>query len=399
MNWNGCWDYKFGFVGDDVMAKYRLGDIAPVKQGIVPDSDQYWLLNLDAVESNTGNVLEYVYVDYSQIGASTVSFNQQNVLYSKLRPYLNKVVLPDRAGYATSEMLPLMPDEKVITREYLTFFLRSPHFVEYINGKTSGAKMPRANTADLKAVEIECPPINEQTRIVSKINSILTIIAYRKNELLRLDELIKARFVEMFGDPVRNEKEWQTKALEDACKSIVDCPHSTPSYTSKDTGFMCIRTSIVKKNRIMWEDIEYIPEEEYKQRIQRKKPEKGDVVYTREGAILGIAAVIDRDCNVALGQRSMLLSPDSAFCTPEFISVAMNFDSFLNNALKGVSGSASPHINVGDIKAFKMILPPITQQEAFSAFVTQVDKSKVAVQTALDKAQLLFDSLMQEYFG
>ena len=381
------------------MAKYRLGDIAPVKQGIVPDSDQYWLLNLDAVESNTGNVLEYVYVDYSQIGASTVSFNQQNVLYSKLRPYLNKVVLPDRAGYATSEMLPLMPDEKVITREYLTFFLRSPHFVEYINGKTSGAKMPRANTADLKAVEIECPPINEQTRIVSKINSILTIIAYRKNELLRLDELIKARFVEMFGDPVRNEKEWQTKALEDACKSIVDCPHSTPSYTSKDTGFMCIRTSIVKKNRIMWEDIEYIPEEEYKQRIQRKKPEKGDVVYTREGAILGIAAVIDRDCNVALGQRSMLLSPDSAFCTPEFISVAMNFDSFLNNALKGVSGSASPHINVGDIKAFKMILPPITQQEAFSAFVTQVDKSKVAVQTALDKAQLLFDSLMQEYFG
>ena len=89
------------------MAKYRLGDIAPVKQGIVPDSDQYWLLNLDAVESNTGNILEYVYVDYSQIGASTVSFNQQNVLYSKLRPYLNKVVLPDRAGYATSEMLPL----------------------------------------------------------------------------------------------------------------------------------------------------------------------------------------------------------------------------------------------------------------------------------------------------
>ena len=190
----------------------------------------------------------------------------------------------------------------------------------------------------------------------------------------------------------------KNQALEDACKSIVDCPHSTPSYTSEDTGFMCIRTSIVKKNRIMWEDIEYIPEEEYIQRIQRKKPEKGDVVYTREGAILGIAAVIDRDCNVALGQRSMLLSPDRTFCTPEFISVAMNFDSFLDNALKGMSGSASPHINVGDIKAFKMILPPIKQQEAFSAFVTQVDKSRFVIQKALDEAQLLFDSLMQEYF-
>ena len=149
----------------------------------------------------------------------------------------------------------------------------------------------------------------------------------------------------------------------------------------------------------MWEDIEYIPEEEYIQRIQRKKPEKGDVVYTREGAILGIAAVIDRDCNVALGQRSMLLSPDRTFCTPEFISVAMNFDSFLDNALKGMSGSASPHINVGDIKAFKMILPPISQQETFSAFVAQVDKSKSVVQKSLDEAQLLFDSLMQQYFG
>ena len=76
----------------------------------------------------------------------------------------------------------------------------------------------------------------------------------------------------------------------------------------------------------------------------------------------------------------------------------MNCDSFLANALKGQSGSASPHINVGDIKTFKMIMPPVEQQERFSAFVKQVDKSKVVVQEALDKAQLLFDSLMQEYF-
>ena len=89
---------------------------------------------------------------------------------------------------------------------------------------------------------------------------------------------------------------------------------------------MCIRTSIVKKNKILWDEIEYIPEEEYVNRIQRKKPEKGDIVYTREGAILGIAAIIDRDYNVALGQRSMLLSPSTK--RTEFICVAMNCDSF-----------------------------------------------------------------------
>ena len=203
----------------------------------------------------------------------------------------------------------------------------------------------------------------------------------------------------MFGDPVANDKEWTTLPLEEACKTIVDCPHSTPSYTTENTGFMCIRTSIVKKNKILWDDIEYIPEDEFIKRIQRKKPGIGDVVYTREGAILGIAAIIDRECNVALGQRSMLLSPDANKCLSEFLCVAMNCDSFLDNALKGIAGSASPHINVGDIKSFKMIIPPIELQNQFADFVVSTDKSKSKIQKSLQETQLLFDSLMQKYFG
>lgn len=239
----------------------------------------------------------------------------------------------------------------------------------------------------------------KQIEVCEYLDKIYKVIKLREEELQKLDDLIKARFVEMFGDPVANDMGLNTLHLENACKSIVDCPHSTPSYTNEDTGFMCIRTSIVKKNKILWNDIEYISEDEFVKRIQRKKPEVGDIVYTREGAILGIAAIIDRDCNVALGQRSMLLSPDIDKCTSEFVCVAMNSDSFLDNVLKGVSGSASPHINVGNIKAFRMIMPPIELQKQFSNFVKQVDKSKVKVQKALDETQKLFDSLMQQYFG
>lgn len=125
------------------MAKYKLGDIAPIQQGSVPESESYWLLNLDMVESNTGHIYERLYVPFDKIGTSTIAFDTNNVLYSKLRPYLNKVVIPDCPGYATSEMLPLKPNKNYITREYLTYFLRSPKFVAYINEKTSGAKMPR----------------------------------------------------------------------------------------------------------------------------------------------------------------------------------------------------------------------------------------------------------------
>ena len=95
----------------------------------------------------------------------------------------------------------------------------------------------------------------------------------------------------------------------------------------------------------------------------------------------------------------MLLSPDANKCLSEFLCVAMNCDSFLDNALKGIAGSASPHINVGDIKSFKMIMPPIELQNQFAAFVAQTDKSKFEIQKSLEKTQLLFDSLMQEYFG
>ena len=274
--------------------------------------------------------------------------------------------------------------------------------------KAKNAELNRQGTGStFKAIgkivleDILVPIVSSETQLhITRLMDITeSIISKRKKELKYYDELIKARFVEIFGDPVYNQMKWKTKALDDICKIIVDCPHSTPQYTNDDTGYMCIRTSIVKKNRILWDEIEYISQNEYLQRIQRKKPEKGDVIYTREGAILGIAAVIDRDCDVALGQRSMLLSPDRTKCTSEFLSVAMNFDSFLNNALRGVSGSASPHINVGDIKSFKMILPPIEQQIEYSKVVSQINKSKSVVQKSLKQTQLLFDSLMQQYFG
>lgn len=287
------------------------------------------------------------------------------------------------------------PDE--LLNKYLYYFLLG-HLKE-ISTYYRGAGLKHPAMRDILSMKISYPDLEKQSQIITQIDLLQEIIDKRNRQIVELDNLINARFVELFGDPVSNDHGWNTVPLETVCKTIVDCPHSTPSYTDVNTGYMCIRTSIVKKNRIMWDEIEYIPEHEYKKRIQRKCPEKGDIVYTREGAILGIAAIIDRECNVALGQRSMLLSPDTTRCLPQFLCVAMNFDTFLRKALKGLSGSASPHINVGDIKAFMIIVPPMELQDRFAAFVEQVDKSKVVVQKALDEAQTLFDSLMQEYFG
>ena len=275
-------------------------------------------------------------------------------------------------SYVTGNAMCLDDVRSDIYMEYLYYCLKHYNF----NNVISGSAQPQITRQGMEKIYVTIGSHNEQMDIVDKLKKVENVIGLKKQELKQLDTFVKSRFVEMFGDPVANDKEWTTLPLEEACKTIVDCPHSTPSYTTENTGFMCIRTSIVKKNKILWDDIEYIPEDEFIKRIQRKKPEIGDVVYTREGAILGIAAIIDRECNVALGQRSMLISPDANKCLSEFLCVAMNCDSFLDNALKGIAGSASPHINVGDIKSFKMIMPPIELQNQFADFVQQVDKSK-----------------------
>ena len=290
-------------------------------------------------------------------------------------------------------------NESIMDAALLYHLLASDQFLTQKDQNSSGATQKAITNAGLRKIVIQVPDLSEQRKLAANLDCIEQLMAKRREQLVSFDQLVKSRFIELFGDPVDNDRAWATETLNSVCSTIVDCPHSTPSYTSDNTGYMCIRTSIVKKNHIMWDEIEYIPEQEYYQRIQRKRPERGDVIYTREGAILGIAAMIDRECNVALGQRSMLLSPNTYKCLPQFLSAAMNFDSFLRKVLGGVSGSASPHINVGDIKAFAIILPPIELQEQFAAFVEQTDKSKLAVQKSLEELEILKKSLMQQYFG
>jgi len=380
------------------MAKYRLGDIAPVCQGMVADSNQCWLLNLDVVESNTGKILEYVYVDHSQIGASTVSFDKMNVLYSKLRPYLNKVVLPDRAGYATSEMLPLRPNEQVITREYLTYFLRSPHFVKYINGKTSGAKMPRANIADLKAVEIECPSIMEQNRITTQFDLITRVIEKRQKELSTFDNLIKARFVEMFGDPISNPKHWKmvelgTLTKVGSSKRIFEkeyVPEGVPFYRTKEI------VELSKGNQISTEL--FITRERFDEiKRQYGAPKAGDLLISAVGTI-GVIWIVDGKNDFYFKDGNLIrVDGSDKFDSLYMKSVLENLISEHKKQMS--SGTAYAALTISGLSKMKVYDVPMDIQKKFATFVSQVDKSKAQVQKSLNETQLLFDSLMQKYFG
>lgn len=163
------------------------------------EGDSFWLLNLDMVEQQTGRIIEYNQVTEDKLNGSIIQFDTSNVLYSKLRPNLNKVVVPVVDGYATSEMLPLKPDESIIKREYLAEFLRSDCFVTWAVSKTAGAKMPRLGTKELLNKEIEVPTLEKQEYIVKLFKQLSAMIAIKKQDIDLLDNLVKSRYCEEVG--------------------------------------------------------------------------------------------------------------------------------------------------------------------------------------------------------
>ena len=141
-------------------------EVAPEQPSKKQMPGKVWLLNLDMIESNTGKVIEKVY-EISDNTLSVQPFDEDNVLFSKLRPYLNKVVVPDEYGLATTELVPLRPNQEVLNKVFLSYLLRSQQFVTFANKISGGTKMPRMPLAELRNFKCILPPMSEQLKFVS----------------------------------------------------------------------------------------------------------------------------------------------------------------------------------------------------------------------------------------
>ena len=272
--------------------------------------------------------------------------------------------------------------------KYLYYYLLNRGFEDVI----TGSAQPQIVRQSLQKVNVTYPDKERQAEIVTVLERVSELIALRKEQLAKLDQLVKSRFIELFGDG-----ESPIETVEELCTAIVDCPHTTPKYEGELKN-PAIRTAEIKKGYIAWETMRYVSDEEYEERIARLKPEEGDIVYGREGTF-GNAAILPSGYNFCLGQRVMLLRPDYSKCTSEYLLHAVISDDVYRQAIEKNNASTVAHVNVKDVKQFKIPLPSFDKQNQFAAFVEQTDKSKLAIQQSLDKLELLKKSLMQEYFG
>ena len=176
-----------------------LKEVAPAKGDPVPDKGTVWSLGLDAVEAGTGMILRKDIAKADSLKSSNIGFSARHVLYSKLRPYLNKVVLPEEIGVCTTELLPLLPNQSELNRVYLCYLLRSDSFVSFISGHTNGAKMPRADMNTLNSFGVSIPPLALQQEFADFVSQVDKLRFAVQQQIDRLEMLKKSLLQEYFS--------------------------------------------------------------------------------------------------------------------------------------------------------------------------------------------------------
>ena len=176
-----------------------INNVAPIQNYKGTFENKVWMLNLDMVESNSGRIIDYIFEDIDNIGNSTCTFNEENILYSKLRPYLNKVVIPNKKGFATSELVPLKPNKDKLNRYFLAYVLRSEQFVQYISEKVTGAKMPRVSMDMFRKFKLILPPLELQNKFADFVIQINKQKFMIEKSLKETEELQESLMNKYFG--------------------------------------------------------------------------------------------------------------------------------------------------------------------------------------------------------
>ena len=248
----------------------------------------------------------------------------------------------------------------------------------------------------LKEAKIYYPNSEEQSKIVLILDEISSVIEHRQRQLQKLDELVKARFVEMFGDPVSNPYGYDKVALSDLADIKIG-PFGSLLHKEDyiEGGHPLLNPSHIVDGKISPDDKLTISDEKYVE-LSAYQLKIGDVVMGRRGE-MGRCAVVPKD-GFLCGTGSIIIRTKGEV-TPDYIQKIISFPSFKKIIEDMAVGQTMPNLNVPIVSRFQIIKPSMEVQDRYYKLVAQVTKSKVAVQKALDEAQLLFDSLMQQYFG
>ena len=245
-----------------------------------------------------------------------------------------------------------------------------------LNQKGTGSTFKAIGKNVLEEVAVPQISRDEQQKCMDMMDLLESIIRERKSQLDKLDELIRARFVELFGSISNNKFGYEVMTLQDVCEPIKDGTHQTPTYTEDAVnGYKFLSSKDVTSGKVDWNHLKYIPEGLHKELYKRISPRKGDILLAKNGTT-GVAAIVDRDDVFDIYVSLALLRP-LGMVTSEYLCSAVNSIETKHQFDSSLKGIGVPNLHLGEIKKTKIVVPPIEEQEKFAEFVKQVDKSKV----------------------
>lgn len=358
-------------------------------------------VGLETIEANTGRFQEGELSKTPEVPqANSFYFGTEHVLYGKLRPYLNKVALPDFEGKCSTEIIPLLPRPE-LDRRYLAYFLRCGHIVSRISDRTAGSRMPRADMDFVLDMQLPLPSIDEQRRIVDLLSRAEGIVSLRREAQAKAQAIIPALFLDMFGDPVRNPKGWAVAPLSDVAEVISGVAKGRQLDAAETIERPYLRVANVKDGYLDLQEIKSIairPTE-----LSRLRIEPGDLLMTEGGDPdkLGRAALWGGEIAECVHQNHVFkVRSDRTRLAPMYLRALAGGTygkGYFLRVAKRTTGIAS--INKTQLSAFPVVLPPLDLQQAFERHVEATEAIGEAQTAALLKAAATFDALLAQVFS
>lgn len=281
--------------------------------------------------------------------------------------------------------------------EYLRYFIQSKYTL--LNTQKKGTGTPHLNAEILEKSKLVVPSLEKQKDVISRIEELFSSLDNAVETLNKTKEQLAVYRQAVLKEAFEGIDTCAYKEITSLCDNIVDCPHSTPKWVHN--GKLCLRTTNFRRGYLDLSEKNYVSVETYNERITRLKPEPGDVLFSREGAILGLACIIPSGLEVCMGQRMMLLRPSKEM-NNRYLMHYLNSPISRQLIVENVGGSASPHINVGDIKRFKIPFVNRNKQEEIVSMVdarlSLCDSIEATVDNALAKAEAMRQSILKEAF-
>lgn len=295
--------------------------------------------------------------------------------------------------YVVSHLATVSPlDENIIFSNYLEHWFRfNPP-----NRLIENAAYPSIKTSVIQTLNISLPPIVEQRRIAAILDQADALRQKRSQAIEKLDQLLQATFIEMFGDPVSNPKGWDLGKLGDVIHSAKDGPHVSPSYS--ETGIPFLSTRHVRAGKIVWDDLKFITEEDAQIHWKKCKPTRGDILYTK-GGTTGLAAVVDTDLDFAVWVHVALLKTNHDKVRSEWLVSMLNTQYCYEQSQRYTHGIANRDLGLKRMVNIEMYIPSLDEQDKFVNFKNKLMKNNLLFEYSNSYFEQLFKSLQHQAFS